>query len=363
MVKHLFITFLPLITATYHAGDVAYDIENRVKRDTVDIPIPAGEESAKHVVSLNKNLNEGETAALVNLVKQAEYLTDRRDFTNFVTMAFWAVTLDSVNPETNELYESIHEIPLEESTHFWKEQFTHYGCYCWPDGKEKISGFGPPQDALDEQCHDLWQCYRCINRDPACAHVDWVHDHYDCEFLKSSDNTTLTIDCTDPDPCLKSLCECDKQFAVNAKDAYLAIEDQSIYRHNNSTLADEFESHAEGQFDFDTCIPPGHQHDFEKGCCGDWPAVQSYDTSSKCCAPSTSDPFGPWKIHKLGDITFDPEHSGTCNEDIGTLPTIEQLHHTLPYIIESNGHDHSDPGMHGSGSSHTHVDMLMPVVP
>jgi len=352
MVRRIFLT-IPLVLGNFYDNDF----------DTANTNEPEPKAETEHDITFQRGLSYDIMASISNKIHEAEFLEATRDMTNFVTMAFWAVVLESINPDTGKLYESIHEIPLEESTNFWREQFTHYGCYCWPDGQERISGFGPPQDPLDEQCHDLWQCYRCINRDPACAHVDWVHDHYDCEFLKSSDNTTLTIDCTDPDPCLKSLCECDKQFATHAKAAYEAIEDQSILRHKNSTFAGEFESHANGQFDFDTCTPPGHQHDFEKGCCGDWPAVKSYDTSSKCCAPSSSDPFGPWKIHKMGDITFDPENAGTCDQPAGTLPTIEQLHHTLPYIAEGiPGHDHSDPGQHQMGSTHVHMDQLMPMV-
>jgi len=187
MVRRIFLT-IPLVLGNFYDNDF----------DTANTNEPEPKAETEHDITFQRGLSYDIMASISNKIHEAEFLEATRDMTNFVTMAFWAVVLESINPDTGKLYESIHEIPLEESTNFWREQFTHYGCYCWPDGQERISGFGPPQDPLDEQCHDLWQCYRCINRDPACAHVDWVHDHYDCEFLKSSDNTTLTIDCTDP---------------------------------------------------------------------------------------------------------------------------------------------------------------------
>jgi len=43
-------------------------------------------------------------------------------------------------------------------------KFGYYGCWCFPDGPEDLSGgYGEPVDDIDRSCKKLSQCYRCAS--------------------------------------------------------------------------------------------------------------------------------------------------------------------------------------------------------
>ena len=46
------------------------------------------------------------------------------------------------------------------------EKYLYYGCYCFPDGDQKLfSGFGDPIDEVDKVCRRFQTCYRCVGVD------------------------------------------------------------------------------------------------------------------------------------------------------------------------------------------------------
>nr|P0DJP4.1 RecName: Full=Acidic phospholipase A2 Tpu-E6c; Short=svPLA2; AltName: Full=Phosphatidylcholine 2-acylhydrolase [Trimeresurus puniceus] len=78
--------------------------------------------------------------------------------------------------------------------------YSDYGCYC---GK---GGHGQPQDATDRCCfvHDC-----CYGKVSGCDPKD--------EFYKySSDNNDIV--CGGNNPCLKEICECDRDAAICFRD-------------------------------------------------------------------------------------------------------------------------------------------------
>ena len=46
------------------------------------------------------------------------------------------------------------------------EKYLFYGCYCFPDGHQKLfSGYGEPIDEIDRVCKAFQTCYRCVGID------------------------------------------------------------------------------------------------------------------------------------------------------------------------------------------------------
>lgn len=271
-----------------------------------------------------------------------------RSFDDFVKMTFWSAVL-SEQPDGHE-FNDVHEISLADSTHWWKSNFVNHGCYCWPEQEErlmnftnpnnlidsqKISGFGQPTDPLDEECFDLYSCYRCVSLMPECREVDWVTSHYDCQFISTVKNndgtnsTRLELRCNDEDPCMQSLCECDKKFALAAKDKLLTKQEK------NSKIFP------------DGCPRKGHE-DSAKKCCGSWPNVKPYPINEKCCAQTH---YGGWEIANIGDavceILAEDEH-----------PTWEQLYQGSEVTLNFKNPNITE---HDHNGSHEFADHIHPV--
>jgi len=231
----------------------------------------AGNNDKSHAVEFDDSLSDSQKQQIMGLMQEAEALqVNGRMFTDFVRMAFWAAvqSLNDDDPISNGLFDTVHGIDLDSSRTWWKDNFLNYGCYCWPDGNEKISGFGDPVDSLDRECFGLYQCYKCVNKQPGCEDINWVSSDYGCKFLAVNNTDTgdseIDISCTDSDPCLQALCECDKEFALRSREV-LAIRDEA-----NVNVFD------------DQCIQgPVHEN---KACCGDWPNVNIFSKDvGKCC--------------------------------------------------------------------------------
>lgn len=237
-----------------------------------------------HVISISKDTTNQDYNKLVDIIANRNMAMMGRSFDDFVKMSFWAAVLSI--EEDGHQFNDIHQVSLDQSTDWWKDNFINHGCYCWPEQEKKlmnttnsnhlldsqrISGFGKPVDPLDEECFDLYSCYRCVSLMPECRNVDWVTSHYDCQFISTKKNfdgtnsTRLEINCNDPDPCMQSLCECDKKFALNAAEK-LKLKDN-----NNSKIFP------------DGCPRQGHE-EAPKKCCGTWPNVKPFPTDEKCCS-------------------------------------------------------------------------------
>jgi len=220
-----------------------------------------------HAVVYDESLTPGQKALIQSLMSEADVMG--RMFSDFVRMSFWAAvqSLNADDPITNGVFDTVHEIDLESSRSWWKDNFLNYGCYCWPDGEERISGFGDPVDDLDRECFDLYQCYKCVSKQPGCEAISWTGSDYGCKFVgvnNTMGENVIDIKCTDSDPCLQSLCECDKEFALQSR-ALLEVRNPA----NVNVFAEQ-------------CVQgPVHE---EKACCGDWPNVSIYSKQvGKCC--------------------------------------------------------------------------------
>lgn len=300
-----------------------------------------------HIISVNKNITEKDYTKLLNIIETNSKRT--RSFDDFVKMAFWQAVLSE--SENGHKFNDIHQVNLDDSTTWWKKNFVNHGCYCWPEQEEKstnltnpnrlldsqrISGFGQPRDPLDEECFDLYSCYRCVSLMPECKKIDWVTSHYDCQFLSTMKNldgtntTRLEIKCNDPDPCLQSLCECDKKFALNAKEK-LKFKDDS----NNKVFPDG-------------CPRQGHE-DSKKKCCGTWPNVKPYPIDDKCCSRDITK--GGYSIFKI--------HDGICSaEDLNTDPSWEQLYEGSYVTLNKHNPNITD---HDHSGSHINSDHIHPL--
>lgn len=298
--------------------------------------------ASDHIVSVAKNITEDHFNRLVDIIEERNRQAAMRSFDDFVKMAFWQVVLSET--DNGHLFNDIHEISLQESTSWWKSNFVNHGCYCWPEQEkklqnstnpnrlidsQKISGFGQPRDPIDETCFDLYNCYRCVSLMPECKNVDWVTSHYDCQFvttekINGTNNTRLALNCNDPDPCMQSLCECDKDFSMNAKSA-LQFKDPE-----NSKVFPE------------KCPRAGHE-DSKKKCCGAWPKVRPFPTDEKCCSGS--------ELFNLSD--------GVCSiEEINHKPTFEDLYSDSTITLNM-----LNPAImnHNHNSSHVNSDHIHPV--
>lgn len=292
----------------------------RVNYDRNAVVIDGVLQNEEHFVSFSKNLDNATVDGIKQLIGQRMSMEMTRDFSDFVKMAFWQAVLQH-GPNGHD-FTDIHEVNLNAAQDWWQANFTNYGCYCWPDGKKRISGFGKPLDALDETCFDLYSCYRCVSMQTECAHVSWTDSHYDCQFLQVEDGK-IEINCNDPNPCLQSLCECDKRFAHRAEAAIAARID---------TNANQFPTGC-----------PRVPHNDNKACCGDWPVVSPYSRDTHCCSSDQ-------RRYTVGEGVG---QGGQCDNHTA-VPTLDDMYITIglnandPTIAN---HDHN--GNHAS-SDHTH---------
>lgn len=254
-----------------------------------------------HSVLFDTSLSDDDKRRILNLLRQAE--VSSRSLSDFLRMSFWSAVQRLRADDPVQLADpfdpDVHRIDLEESRQWWKSNFTEYGCYCWPDGEQRISGFGDTVDDLDRGCFELYQCYKCVNKQPGCERVNWVSSHYGCKFVKDV-NGLIDLDCSDANECLQALCECDKKFAKNVFNFLLTRDDKY-------TKAGGFNFTAE-------CIK-GPQHE-EKACCGDWPNTKIFSKQISCCNDQL-------KVRDLGD------GMGYQCDNSSITPTFDDLFQTI----------------------------------
>merc|ERR1712039_655589 len=93
--------------------------------------------------------------------------------------------------------------------------------------------------------------------------VNWETSDYGVEFATSKEGN-VDVKCTDMDPCLQAMCECDKDFALQVGGA-LATRNSAYF----------------GSF-LDHCVQGPAPKDV--ACCGDWPNVRAFSPEhGKCC--------------------------------------------------------------------------------
>jgi hypothetical protein len=224
------------------------------------------------------NIDENQRESLMSIINSRIEMEANRDFGQLNRMAFWQSVLGYVNtPESNDI-NSIHQIPLAESMDWFDVNVRRHGCYCWPDENhgDTIFGFGQPMDNLDNNCFDLWHCYRCVSQMNHCRNVDWVNHHYSCAFANKENGKYIDFLCSDaPGSCGKLLCECDAMFARKVR--------QGVEEYNklpNPSIKNAFPDSCSRKNGFE-------KHAAEnKQCCGFWPPVgkvRVYPTETSCC--------------------------------------------------------------------------------
>lgn len=101
-----------------------------------------------------------------------------------------------------------------------------YGCHCWTKpGTEAIGYKGQPVDEIDRSCKSLKSCHTCIELEY--SNCDPVTTKYRAKVQRQGDGT-LQITCTNTlnkkgtnnGDCKKSLCECDKAFAMSMAESW-----------------------------------------------------------------------------------------------------------------------------------------------
>ena len=145
-----------------------------------------------HKVTMEDSLSTDQIEFIRNIMEERKSIEMGRDLGELVRMAFWYAVL---NRKAG--FEFAHDVPLEEAMSFFSSNITGHGCYCWPDGKERINGFGPRKDALDEVCFSLYNCYRCVNMQNGCGTTDWVTFAYGCAFADEDQDGQIELKCTD----------------------------------------------------------------------------------------------------------------------------------------------------------------------
>merc|ERR1712226_22520 len=155
------------------------------------------------------SLSNSQRAFIEQLLEHKNDAAGFRNLHDFAKMAFWAivtaVTINNDNsislPLTQDQIDSINvhggdvtgiqfasDVNLTSALDWYHDSYTEHGCYCWPEGKENITGFGRPRDDLDRVCHSLYTCYRCLRRQPECPGLSsTISQDYACQFSANND--------------------------------------------------------------------------------------------------------------------------------------------------------------------------------
>lgn len=168
------------------------------------------------------------------------------------------------------------------------EKYLYYGCYCFPDGHNKLfSGYGDAIDEVDKSCRHLQTCYRCVG-------VDYGQE--ECinskgyKFSGVVDPVTGKKDiiCKNKKKnCGAAQCECDRQLAFQLAEAEIT------WNPNN-------QGNKYGFFDRTSQCNVQERsatanHDIETKCCGHYPertpfAANGPNGVRNCCGSKTYDP-------------------------------------------------------------------------
>jgi len=179
-----------------------------------------------------------------------------------MAFGFAVQRLHDADPINSGLLNDLDAIALESSLSWWKDNLLNYGCYCWPGGNA-LAGGGTPVDELDNTCFQHKQCQRCVSLQAGCEKVNWETSDYGIKFATSKEGN-VDVKCTDMDPCLQAMCECDKDFALQVGGALTT---------RNSAYFGSFLDH---------CVQGPAPEDL--ACCGDWPNVRAFSPElGKCC--------------------------------------------------------------------------------
>lgn len=297
-----------------------------------------------HKITFEESLSDAQVRYITTLMEQRKLAEVNRDFDELVRMAFWHAILDKP------VMHSIHDVSLADSQNWFDTEVSGHGCYCWPDGERRISGFGPRKDALDETCFDLWNCYRCVNMIEGCKTTNWVTAAYGCAFADEDADGNIELKCTDrPDHCGRLLCECDLAFAKNVKAAAEA-KNGDIFQ---GVFPDECQRQGNGD-------PHGADR---KQCCGRWPHVKPYLVDTHCCGNDHK----VWRVNtKMADEhcvesfeeSKDEQVVGPENNPLENR--IEIQGSTVGEVLSEHSHFHTDnPGINVNAPEHAafHAEM------
>lgn len=163
------------------------------------------------------------------------------------------------------------------------QKINGYGCHCWTKpGTESIGYKGQPIDNIDRACKTLKSCHTCIELDY--KNCDPVTTKYRAKVAKRGDGT-LDIQCTNTmnkkgtnnGDCKRSLCECDKQFAMDVANSW------------RDWQADNWDLVSNGLFDHACATAGKDQRMLNSGppdqCCGTgYPEMRPYSTESHTCS-------------------------------------------------------------------------------
>lgn len=168
------------------------------------------------------------------------------------------------------------------------EKYLYYGCYCFPDGDQKLfSGYGDAVDEVDKACRRLQTCYRCVGVDygqEECINTKGY------KFSGVVDPVTGKKDIICKNKklnCGAAQCECDRQLA------FQLAEMEITWNPNN-------QGNKYGMFDrASQCNVQERSatinHDIETKCCGHYPERTPYAANGpngvrNCCGAKTYDP-------------------------------------------------------------------------
>lgn len=155
--------------------------------------------------------------------------------------------------------------------------FEGYGCWCL----EK-KGYGPVRDEIDFACmthSKCWGCAKATNGDEC----DGVVTAYRWKFIKDkATNSAIDIKCVDSDPCKKSICECDRDLAINLRNM------ESVYEDGNRD--ESLKSEQCPKKEIDPSARALKTHEKLDSCCGDEIFKFPYASASgkrSCCGTRT----------------------------------------------------------------------------
>lgn len=199
----------------------------------------------------------------------------------------------------------------------WKT-FKRYGCWCWPDGKidgrTLTKGQYQPVDASDTACQSLYECYRCVrvhheNKGQAC---DPVTTRYNMNLLgkdwDTKDTSRHSVQCNnDANTCERDLCECDKRFAEQYRNAHASYDSQ--YHQVTGQFDPNQSCQKPPKISFRTAM--FSMTDSRVECCGDDPTRgETYRPSDKAqCCQGANQSFNPYYSECCGDSVVP---LGTC---------------------------------------------------
>lgn len=199
----------------------------------------------------------------------------------------------------------------------WKT-FKRYGCWCWPngkiDGRTLTKGQYQPVDDSDSACQSLYECYRCVrvhyeNKGQTC---DPITTRYNMNLLgkdwDAKDTSLHSVQCNnEPNTCESDLCECDKRFAEQYRNAHATYDSQ--YHQVAGGFDPDQSCQKPPKISFRTAMFSMTNSRVE--CCGVDPTRgETYRPSDKAqCCEGANQSFNPYYSECCGDSVVP---LGTC---------------------------------------------------